>query len=169
VVTLDAYPGRVFSGRVDYVLPQLDANTRTLPVRLAIRMAEQQRRKTELSIEFVDLPGERLPLEDNTVDTVVSTFTLCTIPGVSQAIQGIRRVLRPEGKFIDCRPDGRRNDYVNNSCPDSGSSFLRVDEGTGLAARNVASETTNLGHRVNLQIAIGGCRGEDRLICLQHE
>ncbi len=134
-----------------------------------IRMAEQQRRKTELSIEFVDLPGERLPLEDNTVDTVVSTFTLCTIPGVSQAIQGIRRVLRPEGKFIDCRPDGRRNDYVNNSCPDSGSSFLRVDEGTGLATRNVASETTNLGHRVNLQIAIGGCRGEDRLICLQHE
>ena len=100
MVTLDAYPGRVFSGRVDYVLPQLDANTRTLPVRLAIRMAEQQRRKTELSIEFVDLPGERLPLEDNTVDTVVSTFTLCTIPGVSQAIQGIRRVLRPEGKFI---------------------------------------------------------------------
>ena len=47
-----------------------------------------------------DLPGERLPLEDNTVDTVVSTFTLCTIPGVSQAIQGLRRVLRPEGKFI---------------------------------------------------------------------
>jgi ubiquinone/menaquinone biosynthesis C-methylase UbiE len=65
-----------------------------------IRMAEQQRRKTELSIEFVNLPGERMPLEDNTVDTVVSTFTLCTIPGVSQAIQGIRRVLRPEGKFI---------------------------------------------------------------------
>src|ERR1700732_2645584 len=33
-VTVDAYPGRVFSGRVDYVLPQLDMNTRTLPVRL---------------------------------------------------------------------------------------------------------------------------------------
>jgi len=65
-----------------------------------IRMAEQQRRTSELSIEFVDLPGERLPLQDNTVDTVVSTFTLCTIPGVSQAIQGLRRVLRPEGKFI---------------------------------------------------------------------
>ena len=65
-----------------------------------IRMAEQQRRRTELNIEFVDLRGERLPLEDNTVDTVVSTFTLCTIAGVSQAIQGIRRVLRPEGRFI---------------------------------------------------------------------
>jgi len=33
-ITLDAYPGRVFSGRVDYILPQLDTNTRTLPVRL---------------------------------------------------------------------------------------------------------------------------------------
>lgn len=65
-----------------------------------IRMAEQQRKRTELNIEFVDLPGERLPLEDNTVDTVVSTFTLCTIPGVSQAIQGIRRILKPEGRFI---------------------------------------------------------------------
>ena len=33
-VTVDAYPGRVFSGRVEYILPQLDINTRTLPVRL---------------------------------------------------------------------------------------------------------------------------------------
>ena len=33
-VTVDAYPGRVFNGRVNYLLPQLDMNTRTLPVRL---------------------------------------------------------------------------------------------------------------------------------------
>ena len=33
-VTVDAYPGRVFNGRVDYILPQVDMNTRTLPVRL---------------------------------------------------------------------------------------------------------------------------------------
>jgi len=33
-ITLDAYPGRVFNGRVDYLLPQIDMNTRTLPVRL---------------------------------------------------------------------------------------------------------------------------------------
>src|SRR6202167_4271733 len=33
-VTVDAYPGRVFNGRVDYILPQLDMNTRTMPVRL---------------------------------------------------------------------------------------------------------------------------------------
>lgn len=63
-------------------------------------MAEQQRTLTKLNIEFVDLPGERLPLEDSTIDTVVSTLTLCTIPGISQAIHGLKRVLRPEGRFI---------------------------------------------------------------------
>jgi Cu(I)/Ag(I) efflux system membrane fusion protein/cobalt-zinc-cadmium efflux system membrane fusion protein len=33
-VTVDAYPGRIFNGRMEYILPQLDMNTRTLPVRL---------------------------------------------------------------------------------------------------------------------------------------
>jgi SAM-dependent methyltransferase len=65
-----------------------------------IRLAEQQRRQTQVKIEFLDLPGERIPLPDGSVDTVVSTFTLCTIPGVVAAIQGIGRVLKPGGKFI---------------------------------------------------------------------
>jgi ubiquinone/menaquinone biosynthesis C-methylase UbiE len=65
-----------------------------------IRMAEQQRRRTELDIEFLSLPGERIPLADGSVDTVVSTFTLCTIPGVLEAIRGIGRVLKPSGQFI---------------------------------------------------------------------
>jgi ubiquinone/menaquinone biosynthesis C-methylase UbiE len=65
-----------------------------------IRLAEKQQRRTKLNIEFIDLPGERIPLEDKTVDTVVSTFTLCTIPDIATAIRGIARVLRPDGQFI---------------------------------------------------------------------
>jgi SAM-dependent methyltransferase len=65
-----------------------------------IRLAESQRRQTKLYIEFIDLPGERIPLADGTVDTAISTFTLCTIPGVAEAIRGIGRVLKPGGKFI---------------------------------------------------------------------
>ena len=65
-----------------------------------IRMAKRQSHRTELDIEFLDLPGERIPLADGSVDTVVSTFTLCTIPGVVEAIRGIGRVLRPSGKLI---------------------------------------------------------------------
>ena len=64
-----------------------------------IRLAEQHRR-TDLNVEFLDLPGERIPLGDGSVDTVVSTFTLCTIPGVADAIRGIGRVLRPGGQFL---------------------------------------------------------------------
>jgi SAM-dependent methyltransferase len=65
-----------------------------------IRLADTQRRRTKLDIEFLDLPGERIPLGNGSVDTVVSTFTLCTVPGVVEALQGVRRVLRPGGKFI---------------------------------------------------------------------
>jgi ubiquinone/menaquinone biosynthesis C-methylase UbiE len=65
-----------------------------------VRRAEEQSRHTELNVEFVSLPGESIPLGDASVDTVVSTFTMCTIPGVVEAIRGIRRVLKPEGKLI---------------------------------------------------------------------
>jgi ubiquinone/menaquinone biosynthesis C-methylase UbiE len=65
-----------------------------------LRRAEEQGRGTQLEIEFLDLPGERIPLEDASIDTVVSTFTLCTIPGVAQTIRGIKRVLKPSGKLI---------------------------------------------------------------------
>ena len=65
-----------------------------------VRLAEKLRRQTKLDVEFLDLPGEHVPLENGTVDTVVSTFTLCTIPGVVEAIRGIVRVLRSGGRFI---------------------------------------------------------------------
>jgi ubiquinone/menaquinone biosynthesis C-methylase UbiE len=64
-----------------------------------VRRARQQER-SELDVEFLDLPGERIPLADSAIDTVVSTFTFCTIPGVVEAIQGIRRVLKPDGRMI---------------------------------------------------------------------
>jgi SAM-dependent methyltransferase len=65
-----------------------------------IRLAERRRRETALNVEFIGLPGERIPLHDACVDTVVSTFTLCTIPGILEAIRGIVRVLKPDGRFI---------------------------------------------------------------------
>jgi ubiquinone/menaquinone biosynthesis C-methylase UbiE len=64
------------------------------------RRAKQRLGKSRLDIEFLDLPGERIPLKDASIDTVLSTFTFCTIPGIVEAIQGIRRVLRPGGKLI---------------------------------------------------------------------
>ena len=64
-----------------------------------IRLARMQQR-TDLKIEYIGLPGERIPLEDGSVDSVVSTFTLCTIEGIMEALQGLARVLKPDGKLI---------------------------------------------------------------------
>lgn len=69
------------------------------PNRTMVRLSREHRRPG-LNVEYLELPGERIPLEDGTVDTVVSTFTLCTIPGVEEAIRGMRRVLKPDGKLI---------------------------------------------------------------------
>lgn len=55
-----------------------------------------------LDIEWLDLPGEEIPLEDNSADTVVLTFTLCTIPDWLSALHGMRRVLAPGGKLLFC-------------------------------------------------------------------
>jgi SAM-dependent methyltransferase len=65
-----------------------------------IRLAERERRRMKLNVEFMELAAERLPLEDASVDTVVSTFTLCTVSSVVEALRGIGRVLKPGGKFI---------------------------------------------------------------------
>ena len=48
-------------------------------------------------VEFVGLDGATLPVPDASVDAVVSTFTLCTIPDVEAAMSEIVRVLRPAG------------------------------------------------------------------------
>jgi SAM-dependent methyltransferase len=50
-------------------------------------------------VEHVGLDGATLPLADDSCDGALSTFTLCTIPDVEQALVELRRVLRPGGRF----------------------------------------------------------------------
>jgi RND family efflux transporter MFP subunit len=67
-VTLDAYPGRVFPGRVDYVLPQLDMATRTLPVRLVFPNPGLKLRPGMYVNVTVKLPlGRQLVVPDSAV------------------------------------------------------------------------------------------------------
>jgi ubiquinone/menaquinone biosynthesis C-methylase UbiE len=51
-------------------------------------------------IEWLGLPGEEIPLDDDSADTVLLTFTLCTIPDFAKALGQMRRVLKPGGRLL---------------------------------------------------------------------
>lgn len=53
-------------------------------------------------VQFIGLPGEEIPLEPDSVDTVLVTFALCTIPDPVRALEGMARVLKPGGELVFC-------------------------------------------------------------------
>lgn len=57
---------------------------------------------SDIDVVLIDLPGEEIPLETNSVDSVLVTYTLCTIPDPQAALEGMRRVLRPRGHLFFC-------------------------------------------------------------------
>lgn len=65
-------------------------------------LAAERAAHLDFPVEFIGLPGEEIPLEDNSVDTVLMTFALCTIPDPITALHGMKRVLKPGGKMFFC-------------------------------------------------------------------
>jgi SAM-dependent methyltransferase len=61
---------------------------------------EKRRCTTSRRARVLDAPAERLPFADQSVDTVVSTFVLCTVDAPELALQEIVRVLRPDGQLL---------------------------------------------------------------------
>lgn len=70
------------------------------PSAVARRLAAGREAASPVPVRHVGLDGASLPVPDASADTVVSTFTLCTIPDVEQALREVRRVLRAEGRFL---------------------------------------------------------------------
>ncbi len=66
------------------------------------RKATRNLAAASVPVEWLDLPGETIPLDENSVDTVLLTFTLCTIPDWRAALTEMRRVLRPDGTMLFC-------------------------------------------------------------------
>lgn len=56
--------------------------------------------RSPIKVEWLELPGEKIPLADHSVDTVLLTFTLCTIPDWQAALKQMRRVLKPGGELL---------------------------------------------------------------------
>ena len=64
------------------------------------RLALKRIRAAKMPVELVGLSAEKLPLADGVFDTVVSTYTLCTIPDPVAALREVRRVLAPGGRLL---------------------------------------------------------------------
>ena len=65
-----------------------------------LAMARQAANRSSVRVSFIEASAEAIPLEDNCVDSVVTTWTLCTIPDVISALSEMRRVLRPSGQLL---------------------------------------------------------------------
>lgn len=66
------------------------------------RLAQKRSRLAGIEVELMGLSAEQLPTDDASFDTVVCTYTLCSIPDAAQALSEVRRVLVPGGKLLFC-------------------------------------------------------------------
>lgn len=65
-----------------------------------LSMAREATAAARVPVTLIEGSGEQIPLENDSVDTVVVTWTLCSIPDVQSALQDMRRVLRPSGRLV---------------------------------------------------------------------
>lgn len=70
------------------------------PSRELWKIGRRRVRDARFPVEFIAGSAERIPLDDAAADTVVTTWTLCTIPDAGRALSEIRRVLKPGGRLI---------------------------------------------------------------------
>lgn len=69
------------------------------PSETSTRLARKRIAASPFPVEIVGLSAEKIPVADASFESIVSTFTLCTIPDVAGALLEMRRVLAPGGRF----------------------------------------------------------------------
>jgi ubiquinone/menaquinone biosynthesis C-methylase UbiE len=70
------------------------------PAPRLVAMARSASRATVMPVRFLEASAEAIPLDQHSVDTIVTTWTLCSIPQAATALADMRRVLRPGGKLL---------------------------------------------------------------------
>ena len=72
------------------------------PSEASWKLAGKRAAALGFDVEFIGLPSEEIPLDTDSVDTVLVTYSLCTIPDPVTALRGMARVLRPNGRLLFC-------------------------------------------------------------------
>ena len=76
------------------------------------KMASAAVEAVAFDVEFVSAGGEQIPLDSESFDTVLMTFTLCTIPDAERALREIARVLKQGGQLLFCEHGAAPNASV---------------------------------------------------------
>ncbi len=69
------------------------------PADIGWRLAQKRLAATQVPVERSGLDGQSLPFPDDSFDTALSTWTMCTIPDIDAALAELRRVLKPGGRL----------------------------------------------------------------------
>ena len=77
------------------------------------KIAERTAAEMPFDVDFIGFSGEEIPLEKNSVDTVLVTYTLCSISDVGQALNEMHRVLKPSGRVLFCEHGKAPDDIVH--------------------------------------------------------
>ena len=72
------------------------------PDKEMIDLARRETKKSSIEITFLQEYAERISLKDNSVDTILLTYSLCTIPDPISALKEMKRVLRSNGCLVYC-------------------------------------------------------------------
>lgn len=84
---------------VDLYPPDLEVVLAVEPAAVARKLAVKRISRSRVAVEHIGLDGQAIPLADDSCDSALSTFTLCTIPDATQALAELRRVMRPGARF----------------------------------------------------------------------
>lgn len=82
---------------VPFYPPEVTKVAAVEPADVAWKLAQKRVHEASVPVERIGLDGQSLPLDDNSFDAALSTWTLCTIPDAVTALKEIRRVLKPGG------------------------------------------------------------------------
>ena len=89
-----------------------------------LKLGQERFDKMDVPLEVLAESAEKIPLDNNSVDTVLLTWAGCSIPDIQTALTEMRRVLRPDGQLVFCEHGrssephiARRQDWLNKVWP----------------------------------------------------
>ena len=127
------------------------------PAARLINMARRSADRTTKKVRFIEGSAESIPLPDKCIDTIVMTWTLCSIPAAEQSLEEMRRVLKPQAQLLFVEhgqaPEARVRKWQDFLNP----AWKRMAGGCNLN-RPIATMIESAGFRIT-QLATGYMKG----------